>query len=390
MYKAFVGGTILDCTGSDPLRDGVVLIDGNKIEAVGARDDITIPPGAQIIDAQGMTVMPGLINTHEHLGHPDPDDPLVDYPTEAKLLKTSSELHRHTYAVRYGRQELKDGVTTIRVLGERDFIDLGYKHAFDSDLVPGPRILTSGPGIATSHGHGQQVSVVADGVAAVRKAVRENLYQDVDVIKLFISGGRRSGVPVQLTTCHFTEAEIRAAIEEAHNFGVKVTAHLNGGIGVKYAVEAGIDGIEHGHHLSDSELELVVKHGTYVGLTILWHFTELYRKLLGDETESVHQVVSRLYEAGAKLAIGGDCIHHDHGMARQIEWLTQFGIPNDVALQIATREGAIACGIEDRRGSLQAGLDADVIAVGGDPLTDIRALRHVRVVMKDGVVYDDL
>ena len=127
--------------------------------------------------------------------------------------------------MRYGPQELRDGVTTVRILGERDFIDVGYKEAFDRDLVPGPRVLVSGPAIINSAStHGVNVGTIADGVEAVRAAVRKNVHRDAKVIKLFLSGGRRAGVPKHLTTSFFTREEIQAAIDEAHKFDVKVTA----------------------------------------------------------------------------------------------------------------------------------------------------------------------
>jgi imidazolonepropionase-like amidohydrolase len=322
-----LGTTILDCTDGKPIPNGVIIVEGDKIQAIGTRGQVEVPNGSEVINMDGCTIMPGMINTHDHLSHPDPTDPDINYVEEIKRYKTSTAQYCQTMATRYGRQELRDGVTTVRILGERNFVDIGYKQAFDCNLVPGPRILTSGPGITTSHGHGKDVSVIADGVEEVRKYVRMNLDYEVKAIKLFISGGRRSGVPVQLNTSHFSREEIRVAIEEAHNFGVKVTAHLNGGKGVGYAIESGIDGIEHGHHFNDEELDLVVNSRIHVGLTILWHFTDLYRNLLGDQFEDTKATINRLYHAGVNLVVGGDCIHYDHAMAKQLEILTQFGIP---------------------------------------------------------------
>jgi imidazolonepropionase-like amidohydrolase len=387
MRKVLVGGTILDCTGAPPVRDGVLVIKGNKIEGVGSKGEVAAPPGSEIIDVEGQTVMPGLINTHDHLAHPDPTDPLMDYEVVGERLGTLTELDLLPLAIRYGRQELRDGVTTVRIMGEKSFLDFRCKSAFDSDLVPGPRIIPSGPGITTSHGHGREVSVVADGVEEVRKAVRANLREGAEIIKLFISGGRRSGVPIRLDTCYFSQDEINVAIEEAHKFGVKVAAHLNGGIGVRYAVEAGIDSIEHASLLTDSDLDLVVSSGTYIGLTILWYFTDLYRKRAPDVQEAAERNVRRFYKAGAKLVVGNDCIHWDHAMARQLELLTQFGVSRMDAILMATKNAAEACGIGDQRGTLEARKDADVIVVGGDPLSDIRALRDIRLVMKGGKVY---
>jgi imidazolonepropionase-like amidohydrolase len=384
--KALIGAAVLDCTGAPPIRDGMIVVEGGKIQAVGRRGEVSAPD-AEIIDLTGATLLPGLINTHDHLSAPDPEDPLIDHAAEVGLRTTSSPQYRHTFALRYGQQELRDGVTTIRILGEKDFLDLGYKESFDRGLVPGPRILPSGPAIATSaQFHGVAISVVADGPEAVRAAVRRNIVRDAQVIKLLITGGRKAGVPKRLMKSHFTREEIRAAIDEAHKFDVKVTAHANGGIGVEHAVEAGIDGIEHGNYMSDRELEIVVEAGTYVGLTLLWHFTEAYRRVLGDQRDEIEAYVRRLRAAGAKLVVGNDHCHQDHGVVRQIVLLTAFGLPPMEAIQTATKHAAIACGVEATLGTLEVGKYADVVAVGGDPLSDIAALRDVRMVMKEGAI----
>jgi len=384
----FAGGRIIDATGAPPIEEGVLVVEGDRIAAVGSRAEVPIPDDAEVIDVSGQTVMPGMINTHEHLGQPDPDDPLIpDYPSEKDTGKASSQ-YLHTLAVRYGRQELFDGVTTVRILGERDGLDFGYRDAFDRGLVPGPRVIPSGPALCTSISHGAVVSRIVNGVDEVRGAVRDNIGAGAQVIKLFISGGRTMGVPYHLTTSFFTREEIQAAIDEAHKFDVKVTAHLNGGIGVDYAIEAGIDSLEHATELSDRELDLVAKSGTWVCLTLLWSFANLahYRQLGARNVEIVSRRVQRLYGAGIKLIVGNDCCHSDHGLARQVDLVTQFGVPPMEALIMATASGAEACGIADRRGTLRESMDADVIVLGGDPLVDMRHLRDVRLVMKAGVV----
>jgi imidazolonepropionase-like amidohydrolase len=391
MRQAFVGATIIDATGARPIADGVLIVDGDRITAVGPRAGTTIPGDAIVHDLAGRTLLPGLVNTHDHLGLPDPSDTSLDYAAEARLLHSSPGEYRQTWALRYGAQELRDGITTIRILGERDYLDLNYKETFDRDLAPGPRVIPSGPAIATSaQFHGTWVSVIADGVEDLRAAVRRSVVRDVKVIKLIMSGGRRQGVPKGLTTCYFSREEIHAIIDEAHKFDVKVCAHLNGGIGVDWSIEAGIDGIEHAMVLSDHELELIARSGTYVGLTMGWHFTELYRKLLGDQRDNVEREVRRLWGAGVKMGLGNDEVHHDHGMARQMILLTEFGVPNKDVVEIATRHGAIACGVEATVGTLEVGKLADVIAVPGDPLEDMRVMRDVEVVMKGGRIYHGL
>jgi imidazolonepropionase-like amidohydrolase len=388
--KAYVNARILDCTGAPMVANGVLLIDGEKIAAVGPSDRVPTPPDAEVHDMKGQTLMPGLINTHDHLGHGDPYDPLLDYPTYKRTRLGLGAPYRHTFAVKYGRQELRDGVTTIRIAGERDFGDLAYKDAFDRGMLPGPGIIPSGPALCTELSHGKVCSVIVNGADQVRSQVRTNIAAGAQTIKLFVSGGRTLGVPYHLTTSFLTREEIHAAIEEAHKFDVKVIAHLNGGIGVDWGLEAGLDGIEHGFELSDHELELVVKARTPVSLSLLWHFTPSYQQNLGDQSENVRKTVRRLYDAGVRLTVGSDACHSQHGIAKQLELLVRFGIPPMDAIYTATKTAAEACGIDGSRGTLEAGKDADLIAVDGDPLADITAIQDVRMVMKHGRVYADL
>ena len=386
MNVAIVGADVLDGSGSPAIPAAVVVVDGSTISAVGTAREVDVPPDATVIDASGTTIMPGLINTHDHLSAPDPEDPLVDHAAEIKLRMTSSPAYRLTFALRYGEQELLDGVTTIRILGERDGLDASYRDAFDRDLVPGPRIITSGPAIITSaQYHATAISVVADGADGVRAAVRRNILNDAKVIKLIVSGGRKAGVPRNMTVSHFTQEEISAAVSEAHKFDVKVTAHLNGGAGVDQVLDAGIDGIEHGMEMSDRELDRAVAAGTVIGMTMLWHVTDVYRKALGaGQRAALEAYVRRLHAAGARMTIGNDHCHQGHGIARQMMLLQEFGIPPMRVIQTATSEAAVACGVDQQRGTLRIGMDADLIAVGGNPLEDMSAMTDVRLVMKGG------
>jgi imidazolonepropionase-like amidohydrolase len=388
MPIVLVDADIVDGTGQ-VIRDGVVIVEDGHIRAVGRRADVAIPEEATRISLPGTSLLPGLINAHDHLSAPDPEDRLIDHAAELKLRLTSSLAYRMTFALRYGQQELDDGVTTIRILGERQGLDADYRDAFDRGLVPGPRIITSGPAIATSaQFHASAISVVADGADGVRQAVRRNILADAQVIKLIVSGGRRAGVPRNMTTTHFTAAEVAAAVDEAHHFGLKVTAHLNGGSGVAQVLDAGVDGIEHGMELSDEELERAVAADTTFGLTLLWHVTDIYRRALGgDQSEVLAAYVSRLYQAGARMVLGNDHCHQGGGIARQMILLREFGVPAARVIAIATAEAAVACGVGDRRGTLRPGMEADIIAVGGDPMDDMRVMHQVRFVMKAGRVH---
>jgi imidazolonepropionase-like amidohydrolase len=386
---ALTGADVIDGSGGDVLRDGAVLVEGQRIVGIGRRADVAIPEGATVMDLSGTCLLPGLVNAHDHLSAPDPEDPLLDHAAEIKLRSTSPVTYRMSFAFRYGQQELQDGVTTIRILGEKDGLDADYRDAFERGLVPGPRIITSGPAIRTSaQFHASAISVVADGPDEVRRAVRRNILADAQVIKLIVSGGRRAGVPRNMTTSHFTAAEIAAAIDEAHTFGVPVTAHLNGGPGVHQVLDAGIDGIEHGMELTDQELDRAVAAGATIGLTLLWHVTSIYRRALGgDQTDVLAAYVSRLARAGARMVLGNDHCHQGGGIARQMILLREYGVPAMRVLTIATSEAAATCGVADRRGVLRPDMDADIIAVGGDPIEDMRVMQDVRFVMKAGAVH---
>ena len=386
---ALTRAAVLDCTGAPPIASATVLVENGKIAAITPGTEYAVPNAARVIDLTGMTILPGMINTHDHLTAPDPEDPLIDHAAEYKVRMTSSVQYRQTFALRYGPQELRDGVTTIRILGEKDGMDFAYKEAFDRDLVWGPRILPSGPAIATSaQYHGTAISTMADGEDGVRAAVRRNAFNGAKVIKLLVSGGRKAGVPRNMTISHFTPQEIRAAIDEAHTYNIKVTAHLNGGLGVKYVVDAGIDGIEHGMDMTDDELDAAARANVVIGMTLLWHCTDIYRRALGgDQTAVLDQYVRRIYQSGATIVAGNDHCHQNHGLARQVALLAEFGVPPMIALQAVTRNAALACGIAAERGTLAEGLDADIIAVPGNPVDDVGLMADVRMVMKAGRIY---
>jgi imidazolonepropionase-like amidohydrolase len=384
--KAIIGGTVFDATGAPPLADGVVIIEGERISAVGPRAQVS--PGAEIISAEGMYVLPGLIDAHQHLGHWDPMEPGIDFNEawERTRRDEPSNYELLLLSVRHGRHELRNGVTTLRILGEKGFIDAEYRRAFDADVVPGPRVLISGPGLTTSHGHGREAGVVVDGVDEVRRAVRTNIRAGADWIKLFATGGG-STAPL---TCFFSLEEIRTAIAEAHEAGKKVAAHAMGGKVIRQLVEAGVDSIEHGGYLTDEDVQLIRERGVWLVFTNSWYFHDAYiqRFPFGDSRAIAREQVQKAYNAGLKIAVGADCFHYDHSLAWEIELLVRCGVSPKDALLMATKNGAELCGLQDKIGTLEAGKQADIILVAGNPLADIRALREIRLVIKAGKIYD--
>ncbi len=266
--KAIVGGTVFDGTGGALIPDGVVLVEDDKILAVGKKVEVAIPDDAEVIFTQGWHVLPGLIDAHNHLGTIDPSEPGIDFEAEEQRLEKEEqvELESLILAIRHGRHQLRDGVTTMRTMGEVGLIDVQYKRAFEAGTVPGPRTLVSGLGITTSHGHGASVSVAADGPDEVRRAVRANLAAGADVIKLFINGGGSTAPDIPF----LTREEIETAVEEAHRAGKKVAAHVIQGVGIDYALEADVDTLEHALVLTDEQIELIREKGTWIVETNTW------------------------------------------------------------------------------------------------------------------------
>ena len=305
------------------------------------------------------------------------------------LLRDFEMLVRATHRVRI---DLRSGVTTMRTLGDKKFMDVAIRDMIEAGVIPGPRLLVSGPGFTATDGFGNTPERV-DGPEAIRKMVRRNLREGVDVIKLFISGGG-GAKPAMSWTCYYSPEEIRAAVEEAHRVGKRVAAHIHGGPGVKYAVQAGVNTIEHGHYIEDSDCELMAEKGTWLVLTLgITHYdgpeVEHYPQYMVHKTRIRNlkgQNLLRARQHGVKFAAGTDAMHG-------ILWyeavcLTRYGLSEREAILAITRSAAEACGVEDKVGTIEAGKLADLVAVRGDPLKDITALRNVDLVMKGGKKVD--
>lgn len=364
------------------IQDGVIVIEGEHIVHVGPKLDSPPGPDAEVIDLGDMTVLPGLVDAHSHLG-------LSAFRDEDRQM-AAPEFEILLRATHHARKDLRSGVTTMRLMGEKKFMDVMLRDMIEEGVIPGPRLLASGPGLTATNGFGDSVSELVDGPGEIRKVVRRNLREGVDVIKLFITGGGGAKEAMSWTS-HYTPEEIKAAVEEAHRVGKRVAAHIHGGIGAKYAIQAGVDTIEHGHYLDDSDFALMAEEGTwliatlgvgyYDGPEVEWNppplrqHRERVRKLKG-------QNVLRARQHGVKFAAGTDALHGF--ISYEAECLTGFGLGETEAILAVTRSAAEACGVEDKVGTIEPGKLADLVAVSGDPLKDIRALKDVRFVMKSG------
>jgi imidazolonepropionase-like amidohydrolase len=387
-----VGGTVFDAIHGEVMRNGVVRIEDDRITAVGpASATSTGGRDVQVLDATGQFVMPGMMDCHVHLlssGAPD---------YAARALK---ELLPYT-AIRgavNAKTLLDAGYTTVRDVGAAGYGNIALRQAIADGLVMGPRIYAAGHSLSVPGGHGDsyyrpEVSVQRDGLIngpeEARRAVRELIKMRADVIKLLVTGGvMTDGSDVGVL--QWAPDELQAAIGQAHQLGLRVAGHCHGAAGVKEAIRAGLDTVEHGTLLDEEAIALMHRHGTYYVPTLVAPFhicaggtasgipayaVEKSHLVMERHKESVRQA----HEAGVKIAMGTDCgtpLNVAGKNALELELLTQNGLSTAEALMATTRVAAEAIGIDDRAGTLEVGKWADVILVRGDPLADIGVLQQ--------------
>ncbi len=398
---AVKAGRLLDVRSGNYLSDQLILIEAGKVREVGNARDVQphAPPHAKVIDLSRYTVLPGLIDAHTHLTF-DPD-------TEGYRGLGISIPREALIGARNARVTLQAGFTTVRNVGAGGYTDIALRDAINAGDVPGPRMVASGPALGITGGHCDNDLLapefhafslgVADGVPAVMAKVRENIKYGSDVIKFCATGGVLSqGDSPELE--QYSPEEMRALIQEAHRLGRKTAAHAHGALGIKDAVLAGVDSIEHGSFINEEDIQLMKERGTYLVPTLYlgdW-FLENYQKLgLTDNMvakakyvmPAARQHVARAFLEGVKVAFGTDAAVYPHGLnAREFPVMVKLGMTPLAAIQAATINAADLLGWSDRVGSLEPGHFADLIAVEGDPLQDVTVLQNVKVVMKGGEV----
>jgi imidazolonepropionase-like amidohydrolase len=382
MDRFLVRGKILiDGLGSPPIERGVVVLEGERILAVRREEEIKIEGLTRTIDCSDQTLLPGLIDCHNHLSL----DPTLDN----YLYRMNDSIPELTLrAAATMAVDLHSGVTTSRCLGDRGFLDVECKKAVNSGLVPGPRLLIATRGIRALHGHGF-VGYPFGGVEQIRTAVRENLSAGADLIKIYITGTLcgPKGIP-----SYFSKEEIQTAVDEAHRVGIPVATHCIGGVGLEWALEAGIETIEHGYFLTDREIDLLAKSDSWLVMTPSIFFTEARIRTLPphlieghlQHRDEVGQRMKAAIKAGVKFAVGTDGMHG--GLAQEIQYLMDFGATASQALMAATYYAAMVCGLEDSIGTLESGKFGDIIGVEGNPLKDIRTLKTVKTVISRGKI----
>ena len=382
MKKTLIKGAALFLGVENRLtQPAAVLITNGRIEAAGREAELREAEADETIECKGQTLLPGLIDCHNHLS--------LDPTLENYLFRMNDSIPELTIrAVQTMAVDLASGVTTARCLGDKGFLDVVCKKALAEGKLAGPRLLVATRGIRAPHGHGF-VGYPFCGVEDIRKAVRENLAAGADLIKIYITGTLRSsqGLPH-----YFSRDEIQTLVDEAHRVGVPVATHCIGGPGLNLAVDTGIDVIEHGYFISDEQIDLMIQARRWLVMTPSIFFTDariqtLPANLVEGHLQQRNEVQQRLtaaIRAGVKIAAGTDGMHG--GLAREVQYLTQFGASPFEALASVTANAAKVCGLEDRIGTIEKGKLADIIGVEGNPLDDVCALQRVKTVMQAGVL----
>jgi imidazolonepropionase-like amidohydrolase len=401
--KAIKAGKFIDTERGTVLENQVILIDSNKITAVGA--NLNIPAEAEVIDLSGSTVLPGLIDCHVHITN----DPGKNYYEDIfRRTDIDEAIKAHIYA----KRTLEAGFTLCRNAGAQNLIDVSLRNAINEGSVVGPRLLVSTFPLGATGGHADltgfnpnidwkynpEYTGVANGVDEIRKRVRNNIKWGADWIKFMATAGVLSeeesvGAP------QYSFEEMKALCDEAHLWGKKVCAHAHGAEGIKMAIKAGVSSVEHCSLVDDEGIKLMKQKGVYMVPTIyavdyiIESFSskgypakiiEKAKKLRTQKNECFKKAV----KAGVKIAYGTDASVMPNGWnARDFRFMVNFGMTPMQAIQSATINAADLLDWKTKVGSITAGKLADIIAIDGNPIQDISILEHVKFVMKDGVVY---
>jgi imidazolonepropionase-like amidohydrolase len=395
---------LLDVTSGTIIADAAVVVREGKVVATGARTSLSMPAGARTIALGDVTLLPGFIDAHVHL--------TSDVTKSGLQSLERSTARRAIYGVTGARKTLMAGFTTVRNVGANGYIDFDLRDAIQSGEVLGPYMLASGPMICITGGHcdenglAPEVTItqfgngIIDGIDAARKKVRENIKYGADLIKMSASGGVLSNgdTPGQE---QLTYDEMKVICDEAHRFGRKVAAHAHGTLSIIDAIRAGVDSVEHASLVDDEGIRLAKAHGTYFVMDIYdddYILAEGAKNGLTPEILAKERSVGRLqrenfrkaWRAGVKMAFGTDAGTYPHGTnAKQFAKMVEWGMTPLEALRAATIWAADLLGTKNR-GSLAPGNVADVIAIPGNPLTDITATERVTFVMHEGAVVKGL
>lgn len=334
---------------------------------------------SEIIDYGEKTIMPGMIDCHNHLA--------LDTRLENHLVKMNDcECEQTLRAIKTMKDDLVSGVTTARCLGDRFYVDVTCKKAQKEGRLTGPKLVVSGIGMRASHGHGY-VGMPFDGPEQFRRQARENIAHGVDFLKVFMT----KVINATPFIYHFmSPEELRAVVQEAKSVGITTACHCSGGQGLDDCLDAGIDCLEHVYYITKQQVERVQEADRWVVYTpsyalndeLLFKFSPQDREGSLREKEIICECLRGAIEGGLKFGIGTDGIHQ--GLAQEAKYITELGASNHDVLAGITVNAAKLCGVQNKTGALKKGLAADIIVVDGNPLEDITALKRVKAVYQDG------
>ncbi len=400
-------GQLVDVTNTKLLPDMSIVVDSNKITGV-VKGYITAGANDKVIDLKSKTVMPGLIDCHVHL----------ESETSPNAMVEEFRLNPADYAFRsvgYAEKTLMAGFTTVRDVGGSG-VNISLRNAINQGLVKGPHIFTAGKIIASTGGHADPTTGlndafrgnpgimegVANGVDECIKAVRERYKEGSDLIKITASAGVLS-LEKDGSGAQFSLEEMKAIVETAKDYGMKVAAHAHGAEAMKRAIQAGVASIEHGSYMSDEDMALFKQYGTYYVPTIIAGKSAsdsakkpgYYPAVITQKALEIGPVIQntfgKAYKAGVKIAFGTDAGVYAHGKNwMEFVYMHEAGMPALEAIRTATINAADLIGIAGETGTIEKGKRADIIAVDGDPVNDLRVMGKVVFVMKSGVVYKGL
>ncbi|HET9994870.1 MAG TPA: amidohydrolase family protein [Candidatus Acidoferrum sp.] len=392
-------GRVLDVRTGELRANQAIVVEGDKITQIAPAAEVKAAAGDTTVDLPDATLLPGLIDSHTHLTFD-----LNSLGYQGLGISTAREA---LHGARNARRTLDAGFTTVRNLGARDYADIALRDAINDGDVVGPRILASGPALGITGGHCDenllppafhfQGGGVADGVEAVQHKVREVIKYGADVIKICATGGVLSKGD-DPNASQYTLEEMKAIVADAHRLGRKVAAHAHGAEGVRWASEAGVDSVEHGHLMDDAAIATLKKNRTYLVPTVFLgeymeknmdrsDVPEFSKQKMRDVIAAMRQNISKAIAANVKIAFGTDAAVYPHGLnAGEFHVYVKLGMTPLAAIQTATINAADLLGWSKRIGTLEPGKFADIIAVDGDPTKDVTILEHVKFVMKGGTV----